>query len=203
MEKSVINQDVAEKSKNRYFSTVNLVIFAILAVLGNVVSNFGLDFLKNVIPKAPVPFLQLLSGHHLIWMALAFGLTKKHGAPTFTASIKGIMEFMLGDAYFGPWVILLNIVEGGMLDVGFYLMKRFNYQKIKWIIAGAIGNVFQPLATYSLIHLYVGKPFIAYEILIIATIMAVISGIFITGLLGHEIAKILNREDVRAYMHAK
>ncbi len=192
-QKSTPDQDVHP----RYFTTLNLVVIALLAALGNVVSS-GLDIFKPIFKASPIPFFQLFGGYHLIWMALAFGITKKHGAPTFVAAIKGVLEFMFWDPFFGPWVILLNLVEGTMLDLGFYAFRRLASERGRWIIAGCLGNLFQPLVSYSIVFYYLQKGF--PDLLLVATAFAVVSGALIAGLLGFQLQKVLRRQDVQAFI---
>ncbi|MEX2681642.1 MAG: ECF transporter S component [Candidatus Sigynarchaeota archaeon] len=190
---------VLKSKREHYFSTFDLVIIALLAALGNIISA-SLDYFKFVFPKAGPPFFQLFSGYHLIWMILAFGITKKHGSPTFVAAIKGIFEFMSWDAFFGPWVIVLNIVEGVGIDVGFMLSRKLRSDRVRCLIAGILGNLFQPLVSYSIVFYYIGRPFPDPTILLIAMGFSVTSGAVIAGLLGHQLLQVLRRKDVQTYM---
>lgn len=183
----------------RYFTTLNLVVIALLAALGNIISA-SLDNFKSFFPAGSIPYFQLFSGYHLIWMALAFGITKKHGSPTFVAAIKGIFEFMSWDAFFGPWVIVLSLVEGAMLDLGFYAFRRISSERGRWITAGCLGNLFQPFVSFSIVFYYIGRPFPEITILLIATAFAVVSGALIAGLLGFQLQKVLRRQDVQAFI---
>nr|MDO8113930.1 ECF transporter S component [Candidatus Sigynarchaeota archaeon] len=195
-EKRAISSDL---EKPRRYSTRDLVVIAILAALGNVISSM-LDLLKPLFKASPVPFFQLFGGYHLIWMALAFGITKKYGAPTFTAAIKGILEFFFWDPFFGVWVILLNLLEGAMIDVGFYIGQYIKSERRRWILAGLTGNTFQPIVSYSIVFYYLGKPFPDPTILLIAMGFAVVSGALIAGLLGYQLDKVLHRSDVQAFI---
>jgi ABC-type thiamin/hydroxymethylpyrimidine transport system permease subunit len=190
---------LSRNKEKRYFSTLNLVVIAFLAALGNIISA-SLDNFKLFFPAGTIPYFQFFSGYHLIWMALAFGITRKHGAPTFVAAIKGIFEFMSWDAFFGPWVILLNLVEGAMLDLGFYAFRRLNSERGRWIIAGCLGNLFQPLISSSIGFYYIGRLFPEITILLLATVFSVVSGALIAGLVGYQLQKVLRRQDVQAYM---
>jgi ABC-type thiamin/hydroxymethylpyrimidine transport system permease subunit len=202
MQEKAKAQDLQGIGKKRYFSTVDLVVVAILAALGNVISS-GLDMLKPIFKGSPIPVFQLMSGYHLIWMALGFGITRKAGAPTFVAGIKGILEFMFWDPFFGPWVILLNLVEGVMLDAGFYLFRRIRSGRRRWMLAGMLGNAMQPLVSYSLVFYYLGKPSPDLVILLVATTFSLASGCLITGLLGFQIDVVLHRPDVQAFISQK
>jgi ABC-type thiamin/hydroxymethylpyrimidine transport system permease subunit len=197
MQEEVQKSDTAQNVHHRYFTTLNLVVIALLAALGNVISSC-LDMLKPLFKVSPVPFFQLFGGYHLIWMALGFGITRKHGAPTFVAAVKGVLEFMFWDPFFGPWVIVLNLVEGTMIDLGFYAFRRLTSERGRWIIAGIIGNLFQPLVSFSIVFFYLGKGFPEY--LLVATAFAVVSGSLIAGLIGYQVNKVLQRQDVQVFI---
>ncbi len=199
MQQQENTQRKALAEKQRRYSTRDLVVIAILAALGNVISS-TLDMLKPLFNASPVPFFQLLGGYHLIWMALAFGITGKHGAPTFTAAIKGILEFFFWDPFFGPWVIVLNLLEGIMIDVGFYIGQRIKSERHRWVFAGAIGNALQPLVSFGIVFYYLGKPFPDVTILLLAMGFAVVSGALIAGIFGYQLNKALHRGDVQAFI---
>ncbi|MBN2151937.1 MAG: ECF transporter S component [Candidatus Lokiarchaeota archaeon] len=190
---------VSRGTDNRYFTNFDLVVIAMLAAVGNIIS-VSLDYFKFVFPKTGPPFFQLFGGYHLIWMVLAFGITRKQGSPTFVAAIKGIFEFMSWDAFFGPWVIALSLVEGVGIDVGFYLFKRLRSERARCIIAGALGNLFQPVVSYSIVLYYIGKPLPTIPILLAAMAFAVVSGALIAGLLGFELVRVVKRKDVQAFI---
>nr|MDO8083438.1 ECF transporter S component [Candidatus Sigynarchaeum springense] len=185
--------------KEHYFTTFDLVVIALLAALGNIISA-SLDYFKFVFPKTGAPFFQLFSGYHLIWMILAFGITKKQGSPTFVAAIKGIFEFMSWDAFFGPWVIVLNLVEGAGIDIGFFVSKKLRSDRGRCIIAGILGDLFQPLVSYSIVFYYIGRAFPDITILLVAMAFAAVSGALIAGLLGNQLLRILRRKDVQTFM---
>ncbi|MFX0103386.1 MAG: ECF transporter S component [Candidatus Hodarchaeota archaeon] len=193
------NGEYSANEKRRYFTTVDLATIGLLAGLGNLVSS-GLDLFKPFFKGLPVPVFQLLGGYHLIWLILAFGFTKKRGSPTMTALIKGILEFMLWDPFFGPWVIPLCIVEGIMIDFGLWAFQRLENERTIWILSGIVGNAIQPVVSYSIIFYYLGKSFPDPYILFFAMLFAIISGALIAGLLGHELNQLFHRKDVRAYI---
>ena len=202
MQQEDSKHDIDNIAKRRYFTTINLVVIAILAALGNVISSM-LDLFKPLFKASPIPFFQIFGGYHLIWMALAYGLTGKYGASTFTAAIKGILEFMFWDPFFGPWVLLLNLAEGIMIDVGFYLFHHFNHERRRWVATGMLGNVAQPFISYSIVFYYLGQPVLDAFIMLAAMALAVASGALITGLLGFHVNTVLQRVDVRAFISTR
>ena len=133
--------------KNTIFGILtlrDLLIAAILGVMGGFISSL-IPFSLPI--KMFYPFMggtQLVSGHHTIWMAIAYGLSRKKSAPIVTAFIKGIFEALLGDSW-GAFIIVINLLEAAVLVIGFLLIERFNESDTKfgWSIAGGLGNFIQ------------------------------------------------------------
>ena len=69
--------------KSRYFfSTQELLIASILGIMGGFISSL-IPF--SLLIKTWYPFVggtQLVSGHHLLWMVIVYGLTKKKSTTT-------------------------------------------------------------------------------------------------------------------------
>ncbi|MHA1111219.1 MAG: ECF transporter S component [Promethearchaeota archaeon] len=166
--------------------TVQDLLFAsVLGIMGGFISSL-VPF--SLIMKAIYPFWggsQLMSGHHLIWMSIAYGTTRKKSSILITAFLKGNIEFILGDGL-GVLILLVNIFEAVSLVVGFFIIERFGEEKtyFGWAIAGGIGNVTQApvfwwiTGRFGILH---------WSLAAIAFTFAFLSGCFITGFLGRLI----------------
>jgi ABC-type thiamin/hydroxymethylpyrimidine transport system permease subunit len=183
-------------AKNTIFGILtlrDLLIAAILGVMGGFISSL-IPFSLPI--KMFYPFMggtQLVSGHHTIWMAIAFGLSRKKAAPLVTAFIKGILEALLGDNW-GAFIIVINLLEAAALIVGFWLIERFNERDTKfgWAIAGGLGNFVQAPIFWVL----TGRIFVIhYSLAILSFIFAFLSGCLITGLLGRQIVKLIEKSE--------
>ncbi|MHA1819709.1 MAG: ECF transporter S component [Promethearchaeota archaeon] len=180
-----------KKNKILWGLTLNELLYcAILGVMGGFISSL-VPF--DILMKAVYPFIggtQLTSGHHLVWMSIAYGVTRKKSAPIVTALIKGILESALGDSW-GALVFFINLLEGGSLLFGFILVEKFGESETKlgWALAGGLGNFTQaPFfwwinGRYGLVH---------WSLVVVAFIFAFLSGSLIPGLLGREIVKYIN-----------
>jgi hypothetical protein len=171
-----------EKSKN--LSTLDLIYSAILGVMGGIISSL-IPF--SLLIKVWYPLTggtQLISGHHVMWASIVYGLTRKKQNIMLTMSVKGILEFLLGD----PWgliIVFVNLMEGFFLALGFYFMEKIGEgeTKLGWGIAGGFGNFFQAPFFWIINqrwHLH-------FTLWILAFMFAFISGILITGILGRAI----------------
>jgi ABC-type thiamin/hydroxymethylpyrimidine transport system permease subunit len=127
---------------------------------------------------------QLVSGHHVIWGVIVYGLTKDKKDIVLTMVTKGIIEFLLGDLL-GLVIIFVNIMEGLFLALGFYIVEKLGEgdSKLGWGIAGAFGNFFQA----PFIWIVKEKFHLHWSLWALAFIFAIISGILITGILGRTI----------------
>ena len=169
----------------------DLVYIAILGIMGGFISSL-VPF--SLLMKVIYPFMggtQLTSGHHVIWMTIAYGMTKKKYSPILTAGIKGIFEALLGDDW-GAFIILINLLEGAVLIGGFYLVELIKEEEsiLGWSIAGGLGNFVQA----PIFWFITGKIFILhYSLAIIAFIFAFVSGYLIAGALGKVIVNLIRK----------
>jgi ABC-type thiamin/hydroxymethylpyrimidine transport system permease subunit len=178
---------------SKKLSTLDLIYAAIMGVLGGIISSL-IPF--SLLIKVWYPFTggtQLVSGHHVMWATIIYGITRKKKNIMLTMASKGIIEFLLGD----PWgliIIFVNLIEGLCLAVGFFLMEKIGEgeTKLGWGIAGGFGNFFQAPFFWILNqrwHLH-------FTLWILAFMFAFISGILITGLLGKAIKDYLIKAGV-------
>lgn len=195
LRKTGINGDFNERrSPIGYLSTLDLLIAAVLGVMGGFISGL-IPF--SLLVKTWYPFVggtQLVSGHHLLWMAIAFGLTKKINVIPLTALIKGFINFLLG-ADWGAFEILISYYEAFFLSITLiiiFLMKEED-SYLGWAIAGGIGN----LAQVPFFWLITGKIYILHwSLFVMACMFGFLSGVLITGILGLSITKKIRQSHV-------
>jgi len=172
---------------------LDLLYSTIIGVLGGIISSiipFGL-LIKIWYPL--YGGTQLVSGHHVIWATIVYGLTRKKEAILITMLSKGVIEFMFGDLY-AVLIIFVNFMEAVCLIGGFLLMKRLGEAdtKLGWGIAGGIGNFFQA----PFIWIINARWYFPWYLWALAFIFAFVSGVLITGLLGRTVKTYLIRAGV-------
>ena len=183
---SLAKKNLNKKSKY-FFSTQELLIASILGIMGGFISSL-IPF--SLLIKTWYPFIggtQLVSGHHLLWMVIVFGLTKKKTTIILTATIQGFIGFLFGSNW-GILEVAIMLYEGIFLIFGFYLIELFHEgnSNLGWAIAGGIGNVSQ----VPLFWIITGKIWlIHWSLFVMACIFGFISGMFLAGLLGKLISK--------------
>ncbi|MHA1458456.1 MAG: ECF transporter S component [Promethearchaeota archaeon] len=188
----MVSEDYNDKYKstghnalgNKKFTNLDLIYASILGILGGIISSlipFGL-LIKVWYPLTGGT--QLVSGHHVIWASIVYGITKKKGTIFITMLSKGLLEFLLGDAW-GLIIIGVNLIEALFLALGFYLMEKLGEgeTKLGWGIAGGMGNFFQAPFFWIINQRF----FLHWTLWVLAFIFAFISGVLIVGLLGRYV----------------
>ena len=163
---------------------LDLLYATIIGVMGGIISSL-IPF--SLLIKIWYPLTggtQLVSGHHVMWASIVYGLTLKKKNIMLTMLSKGILEFLFGDPW-GLLIILVNLMEGVFLSGGFYFMEKIGEgeTKLGWGIAGGFGNFFQAPFFWIINQRW----FLHWVLWVLAFMFAFISGILITGLLGRAV----------------
>jgi len=183
-----MNQEGKKKITN-----LDLLYSMIIGVLGGIISSL-IPF--SLLMKVWYPLTggtQLVSGHHVMWSAIVYGLTQKKKNIYLTMLSKGLLEFLLGDVW-GILIIFVNLMEGFFLACGFSLMEKVGEGEtnLGWGIAGGIGNFFQAPFFWIINqrwHLH-------WVLWTLAFMFAFISGVLITGVLGRTVKNTLIKSGV-------
>lgn len=166
---------------SKKLTTLDLIYCAIIGVLGGIISSL-IPF--SILIKVWYPLTggtQLISGHHVLWASIVYGISRKKRNILFTMLSKGIIEFLLGDVW-GLLIIFVNLMEGACLASGFFLMEKIGEgeTKLGWGIAGGFGNFFQAPFFWILNQRWA----LHWTLWVLSFMFAFISGILIVGLLG-------------------
>ena len=174
-------------------TNLDLLYSTIIGVLGGIISSL-IPF--SMLIKVWYPLTggtQLVSGHHVIWASIIYGLTKKKPNILLAMVSKGLLEFLLGDPW-GLLIIFVNIIEGIFLAIGFYLMEKLGEgeTKLGWAIAGGVGNFFQAPFFWIINQRW----YLHWSLWALSFTFAFISGILIVGLLGRTVKNYLIKAGV-------
>jgi ABC-type thiamin/hydroxymethylpyrimidine transport system permease subunit len=169
---------------SKHITNLDLIYSTIIGVLGGIISSL-IPF--SLLIKVWYPLTggtQLISGHHVIWASIIYGLTKKKPNIIITMLAKGLIEFLFGDPW-GLLILFVNLMEGLCLAGGFWLMEKIGEgeTKLGWAIAGGLGNFFQAPFFWIVNQRW----YLHWTLWVIAFMFAFISGILIVGLLGRAI----------------
>lgn len=174
-------------------TNLDLLYSIIIGVLGGVISSL-IPF--SLLIKVWYPLTggtQLVSGHHVIWASIIYGLSKKKLNIFFTMLSKGLLEFLFGDPW-GVLIIFVNIMEACFLVIGFYLMEKIGEgeTKLGWAIAGGFGNFFQAPFFWIINQRW----YLHWILWVLSFTFAFISGMLIVGLLGRTVKNYLIKAGV-------
>lgn len=184
-----------KKSPNHYFSTRDLLYLCTIGMIGGIISSI-VPF--KYLVTFWFPFTgggQLVAGHHVLWMTMAYGFTRKSGAPIVTSAVKGLFEFMIGDTI-GIFVLVLNLVEGAGTDAFFFIARKLKEDKTKlgWALAGAAGTFIQVPILWWITGRFALLPWV---LTVIALMFSFISGVLIAGLLGRATILMLGKAGIQ------
>jgi len=176
-----------------YFSTRDLLMMAALAALGGVagtyINTIG-DLFQSILGFAGTT--QWAAGLHVLWLALAVGLTGKQGAGTVTGVLKGVVELLSGNTH-GLLVLLVDVVAGLLVDLGFLPFRDKNSLPA-YALAGGLASA----SNVFVFQLFASLPadVLAYGALLLVAGVAFISGVLFAGLLGRLLLNALRRAGV-------
>ena len=164
----------------------DLLYASVLGIMGGFISSlvpFSL-IMKTIYPLTGGS--QLLSGHHLLWMTIAYGTTQKKSSLIITPLLKGIIEFLLGDNW-GALIILINLFEGCCLICAFLFIEKVGEYKTNfgWALAGGLGNLPQAPLFWAMNKRFALE--IHWSLAFVTFIFAFLSGCLISGFLGRVI----------------
>ncbi len=189
-----LDEDFIETGLSRKkYTSIDLLYSTIIGVLGGIISSL-IPF--SLLIKVWYPLTggtQLISGHHVIWASIIYGLTKKKANIMITMLSKGLLELLFGDPW-GLLIIFVNLMEGFCLLSGFFIIEKLGEGEtnLGWGIAGGFGNFFQAPFFWVLNQRW----YLHWTLWVLSFIYAFISGIFIVGLLGRAVTNVLIKAGV-------
>ncbi len=181
-----------KERKKYYFSTFNLVLMAIIAVIGGVING---AFMYNLIQPFKPLFIFLgpiswvpLSGLYVLWPIIARLLIRRRGAGTLYGLIQGFVEMLAGNRL-GLWAILFAGMEGLLVDIGFEIIQE-KTRLLSSLLGAALANL-----VADEIYFFLFKITSSY-VLYVGGVVAIISGIIFAGLLGWLIVRAIYRTGI-------
>jgi energy-coupling factor transport system substrate-specific component len=191
-ETEAVEKAVEQPAKRRYFTTMDLLTMAAIAVIGALFSSYVWNALMGVMTPVfaflgPVGWIGA-SGVYMIWPVIVGQLICKPGAVTLYSFLQGFVEMLFGNP-FGAMAIVYAGVEGIGLDIGMGIF-RWRPKLAGAMIGGGLGSVI-----VSEVYIFVFGMASAYTI-IVGAITAFISGAILGGLVGWLIAQALYRTGI-------
>lgn len=176
-----------------YFSTRDLLMMAALAALGGVTSTYVSAAGRIVQSFITIPGgMQWAAGLHVLWLTLAMGLIGKPGVGIVTGVLKGLVELLTGNPH-GIFVVLLDIVAGILVDVGFLPFRNKDHMPA-YLLAGGLASCSNVIVVQTFAVL--PADVLSYGAILLLTVVAGLSGVVFAGFLGHTLTRTLRRTGV-------
>lgn len=185
------------KSK-MYFETSDLVIIALLASLGGVLSTFISYLGKSIslIIGLPKGGGQIFSGLHILWFVLVFLNTdRKAGTVLLCGIIKGFIE-LFSASHLGVVVLYVSIGEALIFEIVYFslsiLLKVGKWQDLGIILAAglaAVSNIVIQINTFLGFTL-------PFEIFLLILVLCFISGMGFGGYLGLTLFQLFQQSGI-------
>jgi energy-coupling factor transport system substrate-specific component len=179
-------------ARRRYFTTMDLLTMAAIAVVGALFSSYVWNALMGVMTPVfaflgPVGWIGA-SGVYMLWPVIVGLLIAKPGAVTLYSLLQGFVEMLFGNP-FGAMAIVYAGVEGIGLDIGMGIF-RWKPKLAGVLVGGGLGSLI-----VSEVYIFVFGMQSAYTITV-GAITAFISGAVLGGLVGWLVVQALNKTGV-------
>lgn len=173
-------------TKSRWFTTMDLLTMAAIAVVGAAFASYVFPALMNVATPVfaflgPVGWIAV-SGVYVIFPVL-FGLLVAKPGTTVYAILQGLVEILFGNA-FGAMAMVYSGLEGLGADIGLGIF-RYRGSLVSAMVAGGLGSLI-----IDTVYLFIFGMATARN-LILGGISAFISGAILGGLVAWLIARAL------------
>ena len=170
---------------NRFFTTRDLALIAILAALGGAVSvpvGYA-GSLLGAVSILPYGTGQLLSGIHVLWIVLAGLLIRQRGAAAATGALKGLVELAFF-SFHGSLILPIAIAEGLIAEASLLLLGRDT--RLRAYIAGGLSSSSNVLVLRMLVFQE-----LPWQLVVFMWTLSFASGSLLTGYIGTRIARVL------------
>lgn len=134
-----MSSEIKEKSKKKWFSTTDLLMMAVIAAIGAVISALIINPIVRTL-NIGTPFISMWIGAlHLFSIVLGGLLVRKPGACMFTALLNGLLQMLFGNPA-GVLCLLYGVGNGLGTEIGFLIFK-YSPRIISTVLASGLGTV--------------------------------------------------------------
>ncbi|SIR41554.1 ECF transporter S component [Paenibacillus macquariensis] len=175
--------------KREAFTTVEIVLMAMLAT-ANAVMTFYLSFINKILNSAGGPIATAtIVGLYMIYGLLAYYIIRKPGTAIITYGIGGTIQCFIGTSYGITAAIVAALCYMVVAEVMFAL---FRYKR--WGISALmfVGGAMVPIWFLCAAYMF-GYTAWGWEVLTIALVVRVLSGMLLCGLMTKLLGDSLER----------
>jgi len=180
----------SKESKGLFnYTTTDLLIMAVLAAVGAVISAWVINPLVRAL-NIGSPYIATWPGAlHLLFVVLAGQIVKKPGAALITGLINGLAQLLFGNAA-GALALLYGLANGVGAEIGIGI-ARWKFNLLSCMLSGAFG-----VATGFTVDLFYWFPNFTLPMQIAYVVNAFAAGFVVTGLAAYGIRKALARANI-------
>ena len=126
----------------RKFSVRDLVLIAAMAALGIAIKPVVVPLAHLVSTPLMIPGGALAGGLYMMWIAVAFGLTGKHGTATLVGIVQAILVMITGvSGSHGAMSLVSYTIPGLLVDAVFLILRRGVDSMPLAMLAGLLANL--------------------------------------------------------------
>ena len=178
------------KSTRYYFSVYDLIIIAIMSGIGIAIKPVVSTLARIVTVAIPIPGGSLAGGLYMMWLVLAFAITRKYGTATLVGVIQAIVVIITGIPGSHGIMSLFSYISPGLVVDIFLLILLLGFKRefdrLASFFSGVLANMTGTLAV-NVIFFHLPTFF-----LILTLCVAALSG-GIGGIIAWELYKILKK----------
>lgn len=134
-----MSTEMKQKAKKKWFSTSDLLMMAVIAAIGAVVSALVINPIVRML-NIGSPFVSMWPGAlHLFSIVLGGLLVRKPGACMFTALLNGLLQMLFGNPA-GVLCLVYGVGNGLGTEIGF-LISKYKPSLFSTVLASGLGTV--------------------------------------------------------------
>lgn len=126
----------------RRFSIRDLILSASMAALGLAIKPVIVPIAHMISGPLMIPGGSLAGGLYMMWLVVAFGLTRKRGTATLTGLTQAIIVIIIGmNGSHGIMSLFSYTLPGVAIDLGLLLLRHRIDGPVTSFIAGLLANI--------------------------------------------------------------
>jgi hypothetical protein len=153
------------------FAIYDLIIIAIMAAVGIAIKPVVASAVHIISAPLMIPGGSLAGGIYMMWLVLAYAITKRTGVPTLVGLVQAILVILTGiPGSHGIMSLVSYVAPGVAIDILMLLMLRVlkrDFDKLASFLAGMVAN-FTGTAIVNLILFHLPPVFLALALTVAA-----------------------------------
>jgi hypothetical protein len=153
------------------FGIYDLIIIAIMAAVGIAIKPVVASAVHIISAPLMIPGGSLAGGIYMMWLVLAYAITKRTGAPTLVGLVQALLVILTGlPGSHGIMSLVSYVAPGVAIDLLMLLMLRVlkrDFDRLASFLAGMVAN-FTGTAIVNVILFHLPPVFLALALTVAA-----------------------------------